>query len=40
LRWEFNQRSYFQLSYEHLRIESDIGDSVQETLAGILHIGF
>ena len=40
LRWEFNQRSYFQITYEHLRIESDIGGSAQETLAGILHIGF
>jgi hypothetical protein len=40
LRWEFNRRSYLQLTYEHLRIESDIGRSLQETLAGILHIGF
>jgi hypothetical protein len=40
LRWEFNRRSYLQITYENLKIESDIGQSRQETLAAILHIGF
>lgn len=40
IRWEFNRRSYLQISYENLRIESDLGSSRQDTLAGILHIGF
>jgi hypothetical protein len=40
LRWEFNRRSYLQISYEDLKTESDIGRSRQQTLAGILHWGF